>query len=210
MLDEVREVLGAALIAGGFDPNDVGADALAAARELLELQRPRVARYDSDDFVSSVVSGELVAHQAWSGPASHAVAANPRLRYVVPDEGAQLWVTSAAVPADAPEPDLSRALLVELMAPELAALATLENGYATPNVAARALLPAELRERPALFPDEATRERCHRLHDIGAGEELLAAAMPRHLGQPRPNGTGPLPAADRPLRPAGGYSLIAQ
>ena len=89
MLDEVREVIGAALIAGGFDPNDVGTGALAAARELLELQRPRVARYDSDDFVSSVVSGELVAHQAWSGPASHAVAANPHLRYVVPGEGAQ-------------------------------------------------------------------------------------------------------------------------
>jgi spermidine/putrescine transport system substrate-binding protein len=183
MLDEVREVVGAALIAGGHDPNDVGDEALAAARDLLERQRPCVARYDSDDFTGSVVAGEVVAHQAWSGPASHAVAANPHLRYVVPSDGAIMWVTSAAIPAGAPEPELSRAFLVELMDPDLAARTTLENGYATPNEAARNLLPEEVRARPALFADEKTLARCFRLHDIGAGERLLAATMP-----PQPRG----------------------
>lgn len=178
MLDEVREVVGAALIAAGHDPNDVAEGALSAARDLLEAQRPRVARYDSDDFTGPVVSGEVAAHQAWSGPASLAVAANPHLRYVVPSDGAIMWVTSAAIPADAPEPSLSVAFLTELMDPELAARTTLENGYATPNQAARALMPEEVRNRPALFADEATLAECFRLHDLGEGEGLLATAIP--------------------------------
>ena len=98
MLAEVREVVGAALIAAGHSPNDTGAAALEAASGLLERQRWQVARYDSDDFVGPVVAGSVIAHHAWSGPAAHAVRAHPGLRYVVPDEGAVLWVTTGGDP----------------------------------------------------------------------------------------------------------------
>lgn len=178
MLDEVREVVGAALIATGHAPNDIADEALTAARDLLDLQRPRVARYDSDDFVTPVVGGEVVAHQAWSGPASHAVRAHPQLRYVVPDEGAILWVTAGAIPADALEPDVSRALLIELMHPTLAARTTLRHGFATPNDGARRLLPRELRDDATLFSDTETLARCFRLLDLGPSETHLAAAFP--------------------------------
>ena len=142
MLAEVREVVGAALIAAGHTPNDTGDAALEAASGLLERQRWQVARYDSDDFIGPVVDGTVIAHHAWSGPSAHAVRANPGLRYVVPDEGAVLWVTTAAIPADAPDPELSLALLRELMDPHLAAYTTEHYGYATPNEAARPLLSA--------------------------------------------------------------------
>ena len=178
MLAEVREVAGAALIATGHDPNDVTAEALAAARDLLELQLPRVARYDSDDFVSPVVAGEVVAHHAWSGPASLAVRAHRRLRYVVPREGAVMWITAAAIPADAPDPEISQALIAELMDPVLAARTTQLHGFATPNEAGRELLPARLRDDPALFGDEATLTRCYRLSDLGGDESRLAAVIP--------------------------------
>jgi spermidine/putrescine-binding protein len=175
MLDELREVVGAALIALGHSPNATGEAELRAARELLERQRPQVARYDSDDFVGPVAAGEVAAHHAWSGPASRAVRADPRLRYVVPAEGAILWITSVAIPADAPDPDASLRLVGELMDPVLAAITTTAFGYATPNAAARALLAPELRHDPALFPDELTLRRCHALRDLGAGEALVAA-----------------------------------
>lgn len=175
MLDEVREVVGAALIALGHSPNATGDAELRAARELLERQRPCVARYDSDDFVGPVAAGEVAAHHAWSGPASRAVRADARLRYVVPVEGAILWVTTGAIPADAPDPDASLRLLAELMDPVLAAITTTAFGYATPNAAARALLVRELRDDPALFPDELALRRCHALRDLGAEEARLAA-----------------------------------
>jgi spermidine/putrescine transport system substrate-binding protein len=175
MLDELREVAGAALIASGHDPNDVSDAAIAAADAVLRRQRPSVARWDSDDFVTPVVRGDLPIHHAWSGPASHAVRRSPNLRYVVPDEGATLWITTAAIPADAPDPARSLRLLAELMDPTLAAHTTVLHGFATPSDAARALLPADLRNDPALFPDAETLARCHVFRDLGPAEARLVA-----------------------------------
>ena len=174
MLDEVREVAGAALMASGHSPNDVSDGALSAAAALLRRQRASVARWDSDDFVSPVIRGELPIHHAWSGPAAHAVRRHAHLRYVVPDEGATLWITAAAIPADAPDPARSLRLLAELMDPIIAARTTLQYGFATPSDAARAMLPDDLRDDRALFPDADTLTRCHVLRDLGPAEVRLA------------------------------------
>jgi spermidine/putrescine transport system substrate-binding protein len=178
MLEEVREVVGAALIASGHGPNEITEQALGAARALLVGQRPSVARYDSDDFVAPVVSGEVDIHHAWSGPAVRAVHRHSQLRYVVPDEGAIIWITAAAIPAGAPDSVASTALLRELMNPDLAALTTLHSGFATPNEAARRRLPIDLRDDENLFPSTETLARCHALHDLGENETLLASAWP--------------------------------
>lgn len=190
MLEEVREVVGAALIASGHGPNETSEQALGGARALLAQQRPSVARYDSDDFITPVLSGEVGIHHAWSGPAVQGTRRQPRLRYVVPEEGAVMWITAAAIPASAPDSGASTALLRELMDPELAALTTLQNGFATPNEVARRWLPSDLRDDEGLFPTPDTLARCHALHDLGEDERLLASAWPvgemtrRHRGTP--------------------------
>ena len=178
MLEEVREVVGAALIASGHSPNETSAQAVGAARALLARQRPSVARYDSDDFITPVLSGEVGIHHAWSGPAVLGTRRQPQLRYVVPDEGAVIWITAAAIPVGAPDSVASTALLRELMDPDLAALTTLQNGFATPNDAARLRLPNDLRDDEGLFPTLETLARCHALRDLGEDERLLASAWP--------------------------------
>jgi spermidine/putrescine-binding protein len=178
MLEEVREVVGAALIAGGHGPNDTSDRALTGARALLARQRPCVARYDSGDFVTPVLSGEVDIHHAWSGPAVWATLQQPHLRYVVPDEGAVIWITAAAIPVGAPDSVASTALLRELMDPDLAALTTLQNGFSTPNETARGRLPDHLRDNRGLFPCRETLTRCHPLHDLGENESLLESAWP--------------------------------
>jgi spermidine/putrescine-binding protein len=173
MLDEVREVIAAALLAAGRSPNATDSDSLSAAQALLRAQKPAVARYDSDDFVTPMLTGAVVAHHAWSGPAAIAMHGCPWLGYVVPDEGALLWITAAAIPIDAPDPPRSLALIGELMDPELAAATTRQYGYATPNEAARARLEPELREDRVLFPSPVTLARCHAARDLGGEEEKL-------------------------------------
>jgi spermidine/putrescine transport system substrate-binding protein len=185
MLDEVREVVGAALIATGHHPNDVSDEALGEAREVLSRQRPNVAAYDSDNFVGPVISGAVDVHHAWSGPAAHAVRQHSELRYVVPTEGAILWITAAAIPAGAPDPAASLSLLATLTEPELAAQTTALNGFATPSARARRLLSEELRTDGALFPDEDILKRCHMLRDLGKNESRMAQAWPRARGDGR-------------------------
>ncbi|HEX7301153.1 MAG TPA: spermidine/putrescine ABC transporter substrate-binding protein [Solirubrobacteraceae bacterium] len=173
MLDEPREVVGAALLALGMSPNATGAEELRAARALLERQRPSVARYDSDDFVGPVADGRVRAHQAWSGPAAAAVRRDAGLRYAVPAEGAVLWVTTAAIPASARDPEASHRLLAELLDPELAAVTTATQGFATPNEQARRRLAPAVRDDPSLFPDARTLGRCHALADLGDHERAI-------------------------------------
>lgn len=174
MLGEVREVIGAALLAAGRSPNATDADSLSSAHRLLREQMPHVARYDSDDFVTPMLEQAVVAHHAWSGPAALAMRECSWLDYVVPDEGALLWITAAAIPLDAPDPASSLALIAELMDPELAAITTRGHGHATPNDAARELLEPQLRDDPVLFPSPTTLARCHVARDLGEDEQRMA------------------------------------
>jgi spermidine/putrescine-binding protein len=155
LLAEVREVVGAALVAAGHPLNATGGSELADAEAILAAAAPSVASISSDDFVSPVTGGQVAAHHAWSGPAARAVASSPDLDFALPREGAVLWVTTAAIPVDARQPDAAYALVGELMKPELARLAVENGGYSSPNEAVREALDPALAGDPVLFPGEA-------------------------------------------------------
>lgn len=171
LLDEVREVFGAALIMDGRSPNRFDPDSLAAVERILQRQRPAVGSVSSDDFTGPVERGEVALHMAWSGPASMAIRRTPGLGFTIPDEGALLWVTTAAIPEDAPDPDTSLELIAALMEPDIAALAIENGGYSSPNVAARDLLGPELRDDPVLFPSLEEISRCQNTNSVSADEE---------------------------------------
>jgi len=175
MLSEVREVLGAALLATGHGINETTSEALADAAAVLEAQVPRVLAYTSDDFISPVVTGRAVAHHAWSGPAALAVRGDPGLGYSLPQEGACLWTTTAAVPVNAPDPAAAHRLIEALLTPEIAAATVVAEGFATPNDSARAVLPPALRDDPVLFPSPRELARCQIMRDVGAEEMELEA-----------------------------------
>jgi spermidine/putrescine-binding protein len=155
LLSEVREVVGAALVAAGYGLNDSDEASLLDAEGILAAVAPSVANVSSEDFISPVRDGRLSVHQAWSGPAARVVAECDRLGYALPGEGAVLWVTAAAVPADAPDPEAAQNLIAELMKPELARLAVENGGYSSPNEATRTSLDRSLASDPVLFPGES-------------------------------------------------------
>jgi spermidine/putrescine-binding protein len=177
MLAEPREVVSAALLAAGHDANAADDEGLAAAAALLARQAPAVARFDSDDFTGPVLAREVAAHQAWSGPASVALRADPGLGYVVPREGAVAWVTTIAITTGCTRPALAHAAIEALLDPQLARLNVERDGFATPNAAARALLEPALREDPVLFPDAATLGRCTTLRELEPASERAVTAL---------------------------------
>ncbi|MDW5595204.1 spermidine/putrescine ABC transporter substrate-binding protein [Conexibacter stalactiti] len=177
MLAEPREVVSAALLAAGRDANAADDAALAAAAALLERQAPAVARFDSDDFTGPVRARQVSAHQAWSGPASVALRADPGLGYTVPREGAVAWVTTVAITAGCSRAALAHAAIEALLDPALARLNVERDGFATPNAAARALLQPALRDDPVLFPDAATLARCTTLRELDEAQERAVTAL---------------------------------
>lgn len=171
LLDELREVCGAALVMSGRSPNRVDDAAIDELSRILDRQAPAVASISSDDFTGPVERGDVGVHLAWSGPSSVAIRRSPGLRFTVPEEGALLWVTTAAVPADSPDPEAALRLIAELMEPRLARLAVERGGYSSPNAAAQDLLDAGLRDDPVLFPSEEVIGRCGSLKALSPDEE---------------------------------------
>nr|WP_313089009.1 spermidine/putrescine ABC transporter substrate-binding protein [Pseudomonas sp.] len=80
-------------------------------------------------------------------------------RYAVPEEGTLLWVDCLSIPSNSEHKKLAYRFLNFLNDPEIAALNAAELGVATPNAAALALLPAEIRQDPSIYPPEAVLQR---------------------------------------------------
>jgi spermidine/putrescine-binding protein len=168
MVDDARETLGAALKWKGESLNTTNREALESARRLLIEQRPLVRAYDSANYDDKLLAGDVWLAQGWSGQFAKAMARDPDITYVLPKEGASFSVDNLAILADAPHPELAHAFLDFTMEAEIAAEICRTTYYSTPNRAAVALLPEEMRRNPAIFPPD----------EMLAGAELI-----RELGE---------------------------
>ncbi|NLJ79702.1 MAG: extracellular solute-binding protein, partial [Firmicutes bacterium] len=104
----------------------------------------------------------------WSGEATYAHHENPDLAYAIPNEGTNIWFDVMAIPKGAKNKAEAEKFIDFLNRPEIAFRNADYTGYATPNSAARAMLPEEIRESRMIYPEE---------------EDLLHAEVFVNLGQ---------------------------
>ncbi|WP_327122215.1 extracellular solute-binding protein [Streptomyces sp. NBC_01341] len=136
-----------------------------------------IRRFTGNDYIKDLANGDVLACQAYSGDVIQLQADNPDIRFVVPEEGAELWSESLMIPDLARHKRNAEALVDHYYDPEVAAeLATWVN-YVCPVPAAREILAsakdeetAALAEDPLIFPDGAMRERLAIARDITSAE----------------------------------------
>lgn len=156
-----------ALLYLGRDPSSERPEDLAAAMATLQAIRPYVR-----DFITATVTQQLVDGQACIaiGPNSEFRAAqqlaretgrNLDIRYVIPREGAILWMDVLAIPVDAPHPENAHRLINYLLRPDVIAKVTESTGLANANLSSAPLVAAELRTDPLVYPDTASMPRLH-------------------------------------------------
>lgn len=154
MIRHSRDLIGMALMALGYSANSGDTAELAAARKLLLGQRPHVKTYGyvalTED--SALVKGEVVAAQVYSGDGLMLRELDPRIRYVVPEEGTNIWIDYWHLAADSDNRKLAFAFLDFINEPEIAARIAGYLQYPTPNRAAEKLMPAEYLEDPLINP----------------------------------------------------------
>lgn len=165
MMEDHEDILASPLILQQRSINTADNDELKAAFELLMAQAPAVLTYE---YVITSLRSQRYLDQAdmalaYSGDQQvlnevEGIDGEP-WRYVVPEEGTLLWVDCLSVPTSTPNKALAYRFLEFLLRPEIAALNAAELGVATPNAAARALLPAEVRQDPSIYPPEPVLER---------------------------------------------------
>jgi spermidine/putrescine transport system substrate-binding protein len=165
MMEDHEDILIPPLILLQRSINTSSIDELKAAYELLKAQSPAVLTYKY--AITSLRSQHLIEQAdmalAYSGDqlalnAIEGVVGEP-WRYAVPEEGTLLWVDCLSVPTIASDKALAYRFLNFLHQPEIAALNATDLGVATPNAAARALLPAHIRQDSSIYPTDEVLER---------------------------------------------------
>lgn len=144
LLDDMREVLGAALLAQGHSPNSKDAAEIAAARDLVKSVGANVEKFDSDDPGTPVAQGQLALAQGWSGMFANGHRDDARVGFVVPSEGAFTYVDNWAIPKGAHDQEMAERFIDFCLRPEVAAKLVAKKLYASTNGDADALIGPEI------------------------------------------------------------------
>jgi spermidine/putrescine-binding protein len=169
VLNDSREVIGAALKYLGYSMNSTDPAQLEEAKQVILAVKPYVLTFDSDTYSDLVVSGETVVGHGWNGGFAIAISENPdrNLGFAIPEEGLTLFIDNFAVPASAPNPYTAEVLINFLHEPEIAARISEFVLYATPNEAALEFIADEVKNNPGIYPPQEALVNTEYLNDVG-------------------------------------------
>lgn len=175
LLDERREAFAAALFSLGQSPNATDAATITAAKDQLGKMKANVS-FNSETYLDDLASGKLVAAQAFNTDVLQARRKNPKLAFVVPKAGGTRWVDLLCIPADAPNSAGANKLIAFYLDPKVSAANATYNLVATGNLAARAFVPKEVLDDPAVYPSDEVAKTLVFLEDLGESEALYDTA----------------------------------
>ncbi len=139
VLNDPRETMGAALKYLGYSLNDTEIEHLQEAAELIAAAKAGIATFDSDQYSESLVAGEVAVAHGYSGNMIVDIgdSDNPdRYTYILPEEGATLWIDNMAIPTEASSVCTAHTFINFLLDAENGAALTNWNYYGSPNGAA--------------------------------------------------------------------------
>lgn len=168
MYNSQRDTIAIALKMLGYSLNSVNDDELNKAKEQLIAQKPLVYAYLTDDGKDVIVQGDAAIGVMYSGDAALMVKDNPDLKYVIPQEGSNVWIDSLVIPKSAKNVAGAEKFIDYLCRPEVAAKnAEYLLGYTSPIDAAKELLPEELRKSEVAYPDYSKLPKLEAFKDLG-------------------------------------------
>ncbi len=174
MLDDVREAFAAALVYLGYDINTTDEAQLEEAKALLIQAKAGLAGYDSDTYEDLLAAGENLMAHGWNGDFLVAQEENENIAYTIPEEGGVVWVDNMCIPAGlSPEVQLSAEMFVNfILSPEIGAMLSDWNWYASPNAAAEELLDEEFLADPTVYPPAEVLAKLQYIKPLGEAESL--------------------------------------
>jgi spermidine/putrescine transport system substrate-binding protein len=169
LLDDVREVLGAALKTLGYSLNSTNETEIEAAADLAIQWKHRIARFDNEGYKAGIASSEFWVVQGYGGDVQQIIDENEdeNIVYVLPKEGFSMWEDTMAIPAGADNVELAEKFINWMHSPEIAAANIEFNYYLCPNTAAYALLDEEILSNEVVFVPAEKLARGEQILDLG-------------------------------------------
>lgn len=169
MLEDAREVIGAALVYSGHNLNDTSIASLADAEKVLAVWDKNVTQYDSESYKNEVADGTTWLAQAYNGDALQQMAQNADLGFYLPKEGSSLWMDNLVILKSSQNKDLAYQFIDFLLTAENAKINAEYTQYPTPNRAAYKLLNAADRANTLIYPTQEYLDKCTMIQFVGEG-----------------------------------------
>ena len=161
MFDNMRDTIGVALKTLGYSLNSTEPAQLEEAKELLIKQKKEVNPvYGADEVLDLMKSGEKKLAMIWSGEGLNLEAEDGRFKYVIPEEGADYWLDSWAVPKDAKNVDGAEKFIDFMSSKDISIRTADEIGYTSPQKQAIAEQPDEVKNNQNAYMTKEILDKC--------------------------------------------------
>ena len=167
LIDDIRDVFGMALKLKGFSINSQNEDEIKAAYDSLVDLQENVLLYNSDATQMPFLSGDAVVGMQWNGNAYQGQVEMAELQFVMPQEGAILWMDNFTIPSGSKNKALAHQFINFMYQADNQAEIVKSLGYASATKAGRALLPDALKNNPTIFPAEQDVKNGEFINDVG-------------------------------------------
>ncbi|MBB5193039.1 spermidine/putrescine transport system substrate-binding protein [Silvimonas terrae] len=174
VLDDPREVIGAALRYNGFSANSTNPAELKKAVETIKAAKPYWAAFNSQSYIKELTVGNIwvalgYSNDMYQARADAQKAGRPfQIGYQLQKEGNGMTADSFVVARNAPRADLAHQFINFMLDGKNAAQTTNQVGSGTPNSAALPFVRADLKQNPAIAPNTQQAARLEQLTDLDA------------------------------------------
>jgi spermidine/putrescine transport system substrate-binding protein len=185
-LTEMPDTMGLMLQLDGADPTKV--DKAAFDKSIGRLQAAvdngQIRQFTGNDYAPLLAKGDIWAAVAWSGDMVQLQLENPKLRFVIPDEGGMIWTDNMLIPTGG-DVFTASTFMNFVYDPKIAAQIEAYVNYICPVEGAKEeirAIDASLADNPLIFPDEATLAKVKIFDAEAADDQEYKAAFQEVIG----------------------------
>lgn len=172
VLDGENEVIGSALKMLGYSYNSVDPNELNHAKSQLMLLKPHLLSITSTEYITLMQSGQATLSLGWNGDFFSVQTKQPKVLYVVPVEGSELWMDNWCITSTAPDPVAAHAFLNFFMDPRIAAKEISVTYYAQCISTARPYIDPSILNNPSVYPAASVIDKLEAQKALGDGQKL--------------------------------------
>jgi spermidine/putrescine transport system substrate-binding protein len=146
----------------GYSLENMTPEVLAKVEALLtrQIKSGAIKTFHQDNGQDLLLSGEVDIVNESNGDIAQVMTEDPDIGFVIPKEGDTRFAGTMAITADTTRPENAHKLLNYILDAKAGAEIARTIMYATPNMAARALMPESYRDNPVIFPPADIMARC--------------------------------------------------
>ncbi len=168
MMNSMRDTIGLGLKHLGYSLNTREEAEINASKDLLVQQKKDkiISGYLLDESKDKMVGNEAAIAVVYSGDAQYAIEKNDKLKYVVPEEGSNIWVDGMCIPKSSKNIEAAHQFIDFLCREDIAKMNFEYIYYCSPIQAVVDGLSEEDAALDTINPSEEITSRCEYFNDV--------------------------------------------